>query len=506
MIKKAILLVLLFMGSLYSYSRDDANNLLNRAKSEAKYLYTYSIKPKKNSDDEKYVCITYSSGKKFVDRKKIALDLFEGAAKAGSGEAAYILFCYNWIGRYENQTCFQPNWDNHYGDLAVDMCFASLQRAADLGHPKASEFLNYKNDILNKYRTNKEVCDELILLYEAIEGNPTSQMWIGMKYRDSNPTKYEYWIKKSISNKNWPLLGRADYAFYLLDLGRHDEAMSVLKPIERKKNYYDDITARRGIKQILLFYIAECLYANNISGAIENCDNLYKEVSNDIRYLYDDGVIDKFVESHGFNYMECCVNHSSTSSQKRLLETIYVLNKNPENRTILHNRGIHYETFGDSIQAFRYYKEAALKHYKRSICKVFDYATRGYKLSDLEIADFLSLIITSEDKNKDEFTISGEFADWKIYYILAEYFYKSENRDYQKAVALYWQATKSSSGSPEIIKGECARQLSKCYAFGRGVTADDNKAREWLEYAKRIGDYDAMKIYEELYNDELSKN
>lgn len=503
MIKKAILLLFLIMVALYSYSCDDANQLLNRAKAEAKGLYSplESIRPKKNSDDTKNVSVTYASGKQFVDRKQIALDLFERAANAGSGEAAYILFCYNWLGRYDKHTCFQPKWDE-FADSAVDMCFSSLQRAADLHFPKALEFLNYINDV---DRTTKvSIYEDLILIYEAISGNPISEMNLAMRYRNLNPQKYEYWMEKSINHKEWPLLARTDYALYLLDSDKRADAISVIKPAEKKTKYNNDITARRGIDQLFLFYIADCLYKMDIEGAIKACDNLYNEASDYMRLLYDDGVIDKFSEAHDYNYLECCVNYFYPFNHRRLIETIYALNMNPKDRTVLYNRGVRYETFNDSVKAFSYYKSAALKQQKRAILKTFDYATKGYNLSNSEITDLLSVIIESENRETGEMSISRELANWKVYFILAEYFYKSDNRDYRKASTMYHACVTAASDCPRIIKGECARQLFKCFEFGRGVSPNHDTAIQWLEYAKSMGDHNANDISKVLYNFENS--
>lgn len=486
-----------FTLAFSAYSLEDANALLKRAKAEAKYLYTNSVQPKKNSDDDKYVCITYASGKKFVDRKKIALDLFERAANAGSGEAAYILFCYKWLGRYKEHVCFIWDWDK-FGEEALNNCYSDLQKAVDLHSSEALEFAILKNEISDESIVT--IFEHFNLLYDALNGDPISQMDEAMRYRHSNTTKYEYWMKKSISNKNWPLLARTDYALYLLDSNRRDEAMSIIAPAEKRTDYRNDKTASFGINKLFLFYVADHLYRGDTEGAMNACDNLYKEGGSYLSYSYGEGVFDKFKAARDYNYLEGCVNYFSNKDQQHLLETIYSLNKNPGDKTILHDRGEKFEQFGDSLQAFNYYKAAAFKHHKRSIYKVFDYATKGFNLSDSEITDVLSYIIISEDKEKDAFTISGEFTDWRIYFILAEYFYKSNHRDYKKAAALYFQCTRNSSGSPNIIKGESARQLFKCHEFGRGVPADHDKALEWIEYAKRTGDYDAVKIYKALYD------
>lgn len=492
-----IVLIFAVLGMFFgANAQGQTEALLKRAKAEAKYLYQPRIQPKKASDDEKYVTIRDASGKQFVDRGKIALDLLEQAANAGSGEAAYILFCYNWLGRYDGHICYaMPSWDQ-YAESAMEKCDADLQRAADLQYAKALEFVNLKNEISPKSRT--DLYEGFIQLYDALEGDPKSQMWLALRYKNTNPQKYEYWIKQSISHKDWPLLARADYALYLLDGGRRDEALAVIKPTEKKTDYYSDTTASSGIKKMMLFYIADHLYSGKIANAMTNCDNLYKESADYIRRSYDKGVFDGFVESHDYNYLEGCVDYYTGADHKRLLETIYDLNKNPEDRTILHHRGQKYEIFGDSANAFDYYKAAAMKQHCRAIMKTLDYATKGYKLSDSEIDQLTSSIITSDNNENGSFQIAGDLANWKTYYILAEYFYHSDRKDYPKAVVLYNECA-NAYDCPQIIKGQCARQLFKCYEFGRGVEVDHDRADKWIGYAKRIGDIDAGKISEILY-------
>ncbi len=83
----------------------------------------------------------------------------------------------------------------------------------------------------------------------------------------------------------------------------------------------------------------------------------------------------------------------------------------------------------------------------------------------------------------------------KAQYQLASDFYTGTIReqDYANAVN-YFEKALVSKYLPNDVKSDICRRLSSCYRFGRGVSADEAKADEYMRKASELGDPDAKKI------------
>ncbi|MDE7414638.1 MAG: hypothetical protein K2N05_12735 [Muribaculaceae bacterium] len=488
-----LLSVAIFILSGFDAFGQQADELLKKAKKEGKILIKgIPIQPRKKGDDEKYVRITNANGEQWVDRGAIALDLFEKAADAGSGEAAYILFCYHCLGRYEGEkfASMDPkyigkdNWDWH---ILIGEKF--FQRAVDLNYPDAMEYYVVQKE--GSYDDKKKLVEDWREIYDALNGDPLAQYNLAERYKDSNPVKYEYWIKKSLSHKNWPLLARAMYANWLLDNGRSRDAKKIMEPAVKRNDYMGDNMARFGFLEWSRFLVAERVYEGDETGAIEYCDKFYNiEIS-------PSKDLDRYYKLHDANFLEYCVSYYDSPERKRLFEEVYKMTPNPTDSLILYNRGRTYEAWGDSIKAFDNYRKAALGRHSGAINKMFDYASRGYVPEEKDLNEVLSEVIKKEDPVTGDFMIPGSYANWRTYYVLGEYFYNSA-KDYRKALRLYYGCM-DELGCPQVVKGACARQIFKCYEFGRGVETDHIEAEGWLKRAEEIGDEDIKGLYDALY-------
>ena len=495
--------IIVFLGAMMVFSFAIAmpyEKTLKEAKKEAKYFSSPSVKPRKKTDDSKYICLTSGSGKEYVDRKDIALDLFEQAVGEGSGEAAFILFCYYSLGRYENKTISTYGWNTKYdGDIThnqlqelhFDKGMTFLQKAVDMNFQPAFEFLLLKNSL----DSDKEsMAGSLKGLYDARNGDPEAQMWIAFGYRSDNPDKYEYWINRSIEQKNWPLWARTNYANYLLDCGRKQYALKVLEPAKKKTKYYDDRTAKFGMHQEYLFYIADAVYSGNREDALNWCDAFYKS-----EQPYD---IEVYVKLRDWNLVEAVINYLASNRRKDLYKSIYALNVNVSDPELLSKRGERYEVWGDSIKAYENYKRAALGKDFGSTLKVLEYSSKGFALSKNDSEIILSEIM---DKNQQTVTAPPFQPMWRLLYLLAQFFYNptNESNDFELAAKFYMTCV-NQDGTPDVVKADCAKQLFKCFSFGRGVDEDHETADKWLNYAKSLGDADSKTIYEVLFPKEES--
>lgn len=491
---RTIILLAAVFAIIFNSNADRSDAILKTAKKEARFLGR-AYQPRKKSDADKYVRIEHANGKQFVDRGAIALDLFEDAANSGNGEAAFILFCYYCIGRYENRNIFSMDWELYekgseeskaHWNYSFNKGLTFLGQAYTLNYPYATEFLFWKSNYAND---KQRLCYIFNTLYDAIQGDPLQQLAMAYEYRGINNTgKYEYWIKKSINQKKWPLAARTDYANYLLDLSRREEAYSIIQPAEKKTDYTTDITANLALGYLSLFYIADRLYTGNTSDAIKICERIYDD-NRSFNYYAPN--------KHDLDLVEYFINYYTNKERKKLYETIYSYNKTVSDSLLLYNRGVCYEIWGDSITAFDYFKSAALKKNADAILKTFDYSSKGYELSNETIASLLPEIIKVEYDNGD-FTIHGKYANWRMYYILGEfYYYNSKHRDYKKAFRLYYACVNEYCPNP--VKGKCAMQLFRCYEMGRGTTTDSEKADQWLKVASEMGDSDADVIHDAIY-------
>lgn len=476
----------------------DAEALLKEAKKEAKYLHpSQRIKKRQKSDPQKYVTMTRGDGTEYVDRGLMALDLFQQAAEAGSGEAAYILFAYNALGMYDGKQYFSMIPSTYEGPEAklhhknnFDTGLDFLEKAARLHYPEAVEIQQFVSD--NPDIEADALWYKLSTIYDAQNGDAFRKSQCAGMYKNLGMNdKFEYWMEKSLREKDWRLNDRVYYANYLLDKGLRDKAIETLKPAEKKKDYKDDMTASGAISSWVLFYLADCLYGGNAQRAYDNCDNLFRDEK------WKNADFQKYYKKHDGDYLEYCVDRYAEPSRIKLHEAAYALNPNTTDSLLLYYRGTRYELQGDTLKAFDYFKSSALKGHIPAIIRTLNLAASGKELTQDELSGFLPIIIKT-DNGDGSFVVRGDFANWKTYYVLGEFFYNSDFRDYKKAVAFFDACAKDSS-CPAPLRGESARYLFKCYTNGRGVEADQDMADKWLAIARKYGDHDADAIHKALF-------
>lgn len=479
-----IVLITLFLygnGSYFAFAKDESEKLLNMGKKLSEDLWM------KDSESR---------------------NLFEKAAQMGNGEAAFILFCYHSLGMYKGReitdmkygkTYYDTNfsWDEYF-----DKGLQYLKLATDLNYPELTDF----NLVIEGTDSNdkKTLSERLRLVYDAKAGDPMKQFECALLFKDrlNDDSRYEYWIKKSLDRKDWPLWARIDYAYYLLENGRTDEAYQQVKYIEKKDDYTKDQSAHDFVFDWWhKFYIIDDLLTGNLKKTHEDLENFYGK-NTDLKTIPKDSLDDKSEK----------IILANPYANDKIHHIVYDLNRNPSDVKILYNRASKYEDWSDSITAFNYFKEAAYKGDPKAILKTFNYMSNGYECSSDSVKAILDFIIHKDVKinnnyrGPQRFFLKYGWDDWRINYVLGEFFYNNteEYRDYDKAFFLFkncatWEDT------PEPVRAESARYLFKCYTNGRGVNVDQKKAQEWLEKANALGNFDSRPI-DYLFPPEEEKN
>lgn len=459
--KKIILCITILFGAIAAYPNNLAEQIFKKAQKEAKRDLNDGI----------------------IARLSKSLVLFEEAANLGSAEAAYTIFCYKCFGWYNdwNFHFMEPErvYDRDSWNNLFDEGIKYLKLAHELEHPDLKDYILLVND--PEYEKRENLYNDLYKIFQAKKGDANAQMSCAYIFKHKNNNeRYLYWLKQSVNNKNWPILARMEYAFYLLDNGLREEAIEIVKPADRKQDYRKDDTTWLGFNLLRLFHVAEALYADNINSAINNCDVFYDSDN----WASNNHDFERLHKKHDVDYLEYCIDFYTTKdkSRKWLFDAIYKLN-NTQDSLLLYNRGNTYRAYNDSTTAFNFYKKSALSGYIPAIKESINYIVDGYGISDDDLYKLLPFIIM--DENKDNVFIHRDLIDWTTYYVLGKFYYNSSYKDYRKALG-FFNMCFSDNSCPKYARRESALYISECLTNGWGVEANQQEAEQWRDFAKKL--------------------
>lgn len=135
--------------------------------------------------------------------------------------------------------------------------------------------------------------------------------------------------------------------------------------------------------------------------------------------------------------------------------------------------------------------------------RAYDYFNKGIGFSACKFRLALMLrdgigVAKDKDKSNEFLTLSADEGMGSAQYLLGcDYYNGTYEQNYSLAIKYLEVALKNKS-LPNFIKGDICRKLAACYRFGRGVSANEDKANEFTKKGADLGDADSKKIQEWL--------
>ena len=143
------------------------------------------------------------------------------------------------------------------------------------------------------------------------------------------------------------------------------------------------------------------------------------------------------------------------------------------------------------------------KGVEQSYERAYDYFNKGVGFSACKFRLALMLrdgigVAKDKDKSNELLTLSAdEGMDRAQYQLGCDYYNGTFEKNYGLAIK-YLEMALQSKFLPNFVKGDICRKLAACYRFGRGVSANEDKANEFTKKGADLGDADSKKIQEWL--------